>query len=85
MHISLIIATVLAYFVMYAPQPLLPMFSRNFSVTETDAALLMTATLLPLGIAPLSYGYLLESVSSLKLLRFSILVLSLSPLFHISD
>ena len=76
MHISLVIATVLAYFVMYAPQPLLPMFSRNFSVTETDAALLMTATLLPLGIAPLSYGYLLESVSSLKLLRFSILVLS---------
>ena len=87
MHVLLIVvSTILAYFVLYSPQPLLPLFSRNLSVTETDAALLMTATLLPLSIAPLSYGYLLESVSSLKLLRFSMLLLSLSTMgFALAD
>ena len=87
MHVLLIVvSTILAYFVLYSPQPLLPLFSRNLSVTETDAALFMTATLLPLSIAPLSYGYLLESVSSLKLLRFSMLLLSLSTMgFALAD
>ncbi|NJO07238.1 MAG: MFS transporter, partial [Chloroflexaceae bacterium] len=38
------------------------LFVERFGISESDAALLITATMLPLAIAPLSYGYLLEAV-----------------------
>ncbi len=76
--VLLMTTTILAYFVLYAPQPLLPFFSRIFAVSEANAALLITATMLPLSIAPLSYGYLLESLSATKLLRGAVLALALS-------
>ena len=63
---------------MYGPQPLLPFFAQEFGVTEAQSALLITVTLLPLGFAPLSYGYILQAVSSVKLLRWSILALALT-------
>lgn len=69
-------ATVLAYAVLYAPQPLLPLFARRFSVSQSEAALLVTATLLPLSFAPLSYGYLLQAVAPARLLRAGVLVLA---------
>ena len=79
MHIYLPIFTAfLAYWVLYSPQPLLPFFAETYSLTESEAALLMTASFLPLTIAPLSYGYLLQAVSSLKVLRGAVLALVLS-------
>lgn len=74
----LVITTIVVYCIPYAPQPLLPLFTRLFAVRESDAALLITATLLPLSIAPLSYGYLLESLAAIRLLRIALLVLALS-------
>lgn len=71
-------ATILAYFVLYSPQPLLPFFADAFWVSESQAALLITVTMLPLSLAPLSYGYLLESVSATKVLRFSIILLAIT-------
>jgi YNFM family putative membrane transporter len=78
--------TVLVYAVLYAPQPLLPLFARRFTTSESAAALLVTTALLPLSVAPLLYGYLLESVSPARLLRASVLGLGTLELgFALAD
>ncbi len=71
-------ATVFAYVVLYSPQPLLPFFANTFGIAKSHAALLITVTMLPMSIAPLSYGYLLESLSATKLLRWAILLLAIT-------
>jgi MFS transporter, YNFM family, putative membrane transport protein len=73
-----ITATVLAYIVLYSPQPLLPFFAAAFGVTKSQAALLITVTMLPMSLAPLSYGYLLESLCATRLLRWAIFLLAAS-------
>jgi len=70
-------AAALNVFVLYAPQPLLPLFSSLYGVNEPTAGLIMTATMLPLAIAPLSYGYLLRYVQTLGLLRISLFLLAI--------
>lgn len=70
-------AAALNVFVLYAPQPLLPLFASLYGVSEPTAGLIMTATMLPLAIAPLSYGYLLGYVQPLRLLRTSLLLLAI--------
>lgn len=70
-------AAALSIFVLYAPQPLLPLFADLYGVNEPTAGLIMTATMLPLAIAPLSYGYLLGYVQTLGLLRVSLLLLAI--------
>jgi YNFM family putative membrane transporter len=81
MRLPLVMAvTVLVYAVLYAPQPLLPLFGRRFATSESAAALLVTLALLPLSVAPLLYGYVLESVSPARLLRVSVLGLALLEL-----
>ncbi|NJO08176.1 MAG: MFS transporter, partial [Chloroflexaceae bacterium] len=54
--------------------------SERFGISESDAALLITATMLPLAIAPLSYGYLLEAVPAMRVLRWSLVGLAISEL-----
>lgn len=72
--------TVLAFCTLYAPQPLLPRLALEFGVGADQAGLLITASLLPLGLAPVVYGYLLESVPARTLLRGAVLLLALSHL-----
>ena len=72
--------TILAFASLYAPQPLLPLLSEELAVSETQAALLMTLALLPLGIAPLAYGFLLEAYPAQKLLRAAVLLVTLGEL-----
>ena len=67
----------LSVFVLYAPQPLLPIFAHLYGLSEASAGLLMTVTMLPLAIAPLSYGYLLSFVQPLQVLRYSLLLLAI--------
>jgi YNFM family putative membrane transporter len=69
---------VMAFALLYAPQPLLPLFAERFGLSESRAALLITATLLPLAVAPLSYGALLQRVAPVRLLRASVAGLALS-------
>jgi YNFM family putative membrane transporter len=76
----LMAATILAYFALYAPQPLLPLFQRRFGIGAADAALLISAALLPLSIAPLAYGALLGRLAPIKLLRVVLLLLALLEL-----
>jgi MFS transporter, YNFM family, putative membrane transport protein len=76
----IIFATILALSALYAPQPLLPVIAAQFAVSLEAAAALTTVTFIPLSIAPLAYGYLLEKMSALRLLRWAVLLLGLSEI-----
>lgn len=73
-----ILTTILALSALYAPQPLLPVLAAEFAVGREAAAFLTTVTFLPLSVAPLFYGYLLESLPPRRLLRGAVLLLALS-------
>ena len=70
-------AAALSVFLLYSPQPLLPLFADLYGLTESSAALLMAVTMLPLAIAPLSYGYLLSYIPPIRVLRLSLIILAL--------
>lgn len=63
-----------------APRPLLPRLAEAFAVSESQTALLMTATLLPLGIAPIAYGAVLARATSRQVLLIGVGALGLVTL-----
>lgn len=69
-------STILAFTVLYAPQPLLPLLAQELGVSRSAASLLITVTLIPLSIAPIAYGFLLESVSAQRMLVGAALLLA---------
>ncbi len=69
-------ATVSGISTIYAPQPLLPLLARYFSVSESTASLVITATMLPLGLAPLVYGFFLDAVPAKPLIGISLALLA---------
>ncbi|ORJ62383.1 MFS transporter [Geothermobacter hydrogeniphilus] len=77
----IILTTLLTLSALYAPQPLLPVLAREFGVSRDAVALLTTIAFIPLSVAPLLYGYLLQSVSARRMLRCSLLLLGLSEFF----
>lgn len=79
----LLICSVFIFFVLYAPQPLLSLFATEFNVTPAVAGSLMTATMLPLAIAPLVYGLFLAKRNPLLILRIAMLFLGISCLLFI--
>lgn len=78
--LPIIFNTILALSVLYAPQPLLPVLSQEFAVSREAAAALTTVTFIPLALAPLLYGYLLETISPVKILKITISLLALSEI-----
>ena len=74
----LLLCSVFIFFVLYAPQPLLGLFASHFSVSPATAGSLMTATMLPLAIAPLVYGLFLAKRNPLTILKIAMLVLAIS-------
>ncbi len=74
----LLYTTFLAFCVLYALQPLLPVLSHSFSVSAEQATLVISITLLPLALAPILYGFILESISAVRILKVSVLLLALS-------
>jgi len=56
------------------------MFMTEFGVSQGASAMLTTVTMIPLAVAPILYGYILESVTAKKLLRISLLVLGVLQL-----
>ncbi|MCG5499302.1 MFS transporter [Ectothiorhodospira sp. A-7Y] len=72
MHISHLLivqyCAILVFSSLYAPQPLLPVLAEAFAVSEAKASLLITVALLPLAIAPVAYGFLLQRLSARRLL-----------------
>lgn len=78
--LPILLNTILALSALYAPQPLLPTISQEFQVSREAAAALTTITFIPLAIAPLLYGYLLESISATRLLKLAVPLLAISEL-----
>lgn len=78
--IHLLLCSVFTFFVLYGPQPILPELAEVFSLTSYQAGLLMTATMLPLAIAPLVFGYLLLRVNAIRLLKMTLAMLSVTCL-----
>ncbi len=78
--VPILVNTILALSVLYAPQPLLPVLARTFSVSREAAAALTTVTFIPLALAPLFYGYLLETVSPVRILKIAVLLLAVIEL-----
>jgi YNFM family putative membrane transporter len=78
---SLILGTtMLSFAALYLPQPILPVLAELFSLTPTQAGLFTSLTMLPLGIMPVLYAWLLNHYSIKKVLRFCILALAISQL-----
>ena len=76
--IALLPAAVLVYFVLYGPQPLFPRLATGLALTELQTGLLTTAAMLPLCLAPLSFGRLLSAVAPHRVLRGSLILLALA-------
>lgn len=75
---AILFTTILALSALYVPQPLLPVLSAEFGVSRETAALLTTIAFIPLSLAPLFYGALLEAVSARRMLRLAVLLLAVS-------
>ncbi len=78
--LPIIFNTILVLSVLYAPQPLLPVLSQEFSVSREAAAALTTVTFIPLALAPLAYGYLLETISPIRILKIAVALLAITEL-----
>ncbi len=77
--LTLLGVALLTLALMYAPQPLLSTVQNTFpQYTDATIALVMTLVLLPLGIAPLVYGYFLSSVNAKTVLQVCVFILFLS-------
>ncbi|MDH3714136.1 MAG: MFS transporter [Gammaproteobacteria bacterium] len=83
---AVLFITVCAFCTLYIPQPILPLLAAQYSVSLTDSALLISATLIPLGIAPLVYGYVTEATSAQRVLLVSLVALAINQgLFLVVD
>ncbi|MBM9606127.1 MFS transporter [Desulfopila inferna] len=72
--------TILTICSLYAAQPIQPVFQEEFQLGNLQALLFTTLMMLPLGIAPLFYGFLLETFSAKLLVRAAVLILGLLEL-----
>lgn len=61
--------------VMYATQPLQPLLAQEFNISMTQSSLFTAVIMFWLGIAPIIYGYILESISAKKMLIVASIVL----------
>ncbi len=75
---AILFTTILTLSALYVPQPLLPVLSAEFGVSRETAALLTTVAFIPLSLAPLVYGVLLETISARRMLRTAVLLLAIS-------
>lgn len=48
---------------LYAPQPIAPIFESELGISRAKAGLFITALMIPLALASVLYGYLLEKIS----------------------
>lgn len=78
--------TILTLCTLYAVQPIQPLFEKEFALSRFEAVIFTTVIMLPLGFAPIVYGYVLETLSSKLFLRNAVLFLGvLELLFAYSD
>lgn len=73
-----IFCAAVGFAVLYSTQPLLPLLAEQWQRPIGDTALLTTATMIPLALGPLVYGYVLEHVSTKHLLTAAFGILTLA-------
>jgi YNFM family putative membrane transporter len=69
--------TVVTFCSLYAAQPIQPLFQQEFQLTHFQAILFTTLMMAPLGVAPLFYGYILESFSAKVMVRWALFILGI--------
>ncbi|MFY8274022.1 MFS transporter [Pseudoalteromonas sp. SSDWG2] len=74
----LLCCSVVIFFVLYAVQPLLALFAEQYEVSPATSGSLMTFTMLPLAIAPLLYGVLLNNKNLYRVLQYVMVILAIS-------
>ncbi|CZE47745.1 MFS transporter [Campylobacter geochelonis] len=74
------ICTALTLCVMYATQPLQPLFEEMLKVSKFEASLFTTSILAPLAVASIVYGYFLEKFSIKKILVVAFLLFGILEL-----
>jgi YNFM family putative membrane transporter len=83
---TLYACTILVLFTLYAAQPIQPLFKEEFALGDLQAVIFTTVIMLPLGVAPILYGYLLENFSLKRMLRTSLFLLGILEIgFAFSD
>ncbi|MDR1285516.1 MAG: MFS transporter [Campylobacteraceae bacterium] len=75
--VILYMCAILILCTLYAAQPIQPLFKEEFALNGFQAVIFTTVIMFPLGIAPILYGYILESWSSRQMLRVSLLLLGI--------
>jgi YNFM family putative membrane transporter len=73
--------TVVTFCLLYAAQPIQPLFQHEFQLSHFQAILFTTLMMAPLGVAPLFYGYLLESFSAKVMVRWALFLLGILEIF----
>ncbi|CCQ11460.1 putative transport protein (MFS family) [Pseudoalteromonas luteoviolacea B = ATCC 29581] len=76
----LLLCSICIFFVLYAPQPLLAVFTNTFNITTAQSGSLMSLTMLPLAIAPIFYGLILAKRNVLQVLKWTMFALAFSCL-----
>ncbi|RLA42720.1 MAG: MFS transporter [Gammaproteobacteria bacterium] len=76
-----IYCTIVSFAILYEQQPLLPLFAELWDRSASDVALLTTVTMVPLALAPLIYGYMIERFSARHMLLVSFTLLLLTQAF----
>ncbi|MDR2365695.1 MAG: MFS transporter [Zoogloeaceae bacterium] len=66
---------VLTLFTLYAAQPIQPLFQEQLALSDLQAVIFTTVIMLPLGAAPILYGYILEHFPLKRMLRASLFLL----------
>ncbi len=69
--------TVVTFCSLYAAQPIQPLFQQEFQLSHFQAILFTTLMMAPLGVAPLFYGYILESFSAKVMARWALFLLGI--------
>ena len=79
-------AAVIAFSTLYIPQPMLPLLATEFGVSAGETGLLMTVAMLPLAIAPILYGYILQAVPARLMLQVALALLAANQVcFYLID
>ena len=66
--------------ILYATQPIGPIFESELGISKTQAALFTTAIMTPLAFAGIFYGYLLEKIPIKNILVLAFLLLGISEI-----
>ncbi|MEE3775987.1 MFS transporter [Campylobacter sp. CX2-4080-23] len=72
--------TGLTLYILYATQPIGPIFESQLGISKTQAALFTTAIMTPLAFAGIFYGYLLEKIQIKSILVIAFLLLGISEI-----